>query len=161
MLKKRVEEALNTQINAEMWSAHFFLAMSLHFAEDGYTGFAAWMRHQYNEEQQQAFRLMDYVVEQGGRVILQDIVDIPSEFGDPIETFEQALVHQMRITDSFDTLLDVVCEEKDRATRSVLDWFVLNQVKKESEISRIITRLKRTADESGFYMLDSELIKKS
>ena len=108
MLKKRVEEALNAQINAEIWSAHFFLAISLHFAENGYPGFAARMKYQHQEEHRHALRLMDYVIEQGGKVELQDIVDIPSDFGDPVESFEQVLVHLMRITDTFDTLLDVV-----------------------------------------------------
>lgn len=88
MLKKRVEEALNAQINAEIWSAHFFLAISLHFAENGYPGFAARMKYQHQEEHRHALRLMDYVIEQGGKVELQDIVDIPSDFGDPVESFE-------------------------------------------------------------------------
>ena len=160
MLKKRVEEALNAQINAEIWSAHFFLAISLHFAENGYPGFAARMKYQHQEEHRHALRLMDYVIEQGGKVELQDIVDIPSDVGDPVESFEQVLVHLMRITDTFDTLLDVVCDERDRATRAVLDWFVLNQVKEEAEISQIIAYLKRMTNENGYYMMDLELIKK-
>ena len=160
MLKKRVEEALNAQINAEIWSAHFFLAISLHFAENGYPGFDARMKYQHQEEHRHALRLMDYVIEQGGKVELQDIVDIPSDFGDPVESFEQVLVHLMRITDTFDTLLDVVCDERDRATRAVLDWFVLNQVKEEAEISQIIAYLKRMTNENGYYMMDLELIKK-
>ena len=143
MLKKRVEEALNAQINAEIWSAHFFLAISLHFAENGYPGFAARMKYQHQEEHRHALRLMDYVIEQGGKVELQDIVDIPSDFGDPVESFEQVLVHLMRITDTFDTLLDVVCDEKE-----------------EAEISQIIAYLKRMTNENGYYMMDLELIKK-
>lgn len=160
MLKKRVEEALNAQINAEIWSAYFFLAISLHFAENGYPGFAARMRHQHGEEHQHALKLIDYVIEQGGKIELQDILDIPSDFGDPIESFEQVLVHLMRITDSFDTLLGVVCDEKDWATRAVLDWFVLNQVKEEAEISQMITSLKRMSGENGFYIMDADLAKK-
>lgn len=67
----------------------------------------------------------------------------------------------MRITDTFDTLLDVVCDERDRTTRAVLDWFVLNQVKEEAEISQIIAYLKRmTNGKQGYYMMDLELIKK-
>ena len=118
------------------------------------------MKYQHQEEHRHALRLMDYVIEQGGKVELQDIMDIPSDFGDPVESFEQVLVHLMRITDTFDTLLDVVCDEKDRATRAVLDWFVLNQVKEEAEISQIIAYLKRMTNENGYYMMDLELIKK-
>ena len=40
MLNKKVEEALNAQINAEFWSAYLYLSMSAYFEAEGKSGFA-------------------------------------------------------------------------------------------------------------------------
>mgnify|MGYP001069657236 FL=1 len=100
MLSKRVKDVLNAQINAEIWSAHFYLSMSLYFGGEGYRGFSRWMKKQYREDMTHAMQMMDYMIEQGDRVILQDITGIPTVFEDIVTTFEQALVHLVRITDA-------------------------------------------------------------
>ena len=160
MLSKRVREVLNAQINAEIWSAHFYLSMSLHFAGEGYPGFSRWMKKQYEEDMEHAMQMMDYMVEQGNRVILQDITGIPVTFNDVVTTFEQALVHLVRITDAIDTLADVVVGENDKATRIFLDRYILGQVQAEARMNRILTQLKRMNQEIGVYMLDKELFEK-
>lgn len=43
MLSKKMEEALNAQVNAEFWSAYLYLSMSNHFAAAGNQGFANWL----------------------------------------------------------------------------------------------------------------------
>ena len=158
MLGKKVKEALNAQINAEVWSAYFYLSMSLHFSVEGYAGFSRWMRKQYVEDMARATQMMDYMAEQGERVVLRDITGIPASFGDVFVTFEQAMVHLVRITDAIDTLADVVVRENDKATRVFLDKYILGQVLAESRMNRILTQLKRMTQEVGVYMLDKELL---
>lgn len=157
MLGKKVRDALNAQINAEVWSACFYLSMSLHFSVEGYAGFSRWMRKQYAEDMARATQLMDYMVEQGERVVLHDITGVPAAFGDVMVTFEQAMVHLVRITDAIDTLADVAEHENDKATRVFLDKYILGQVLAESRMNRILTQLKRMHEEVGVYMLDKEL----
>ena len=157
MLSKRVKDVLNAQINAEIWSAHFYLSMSLYFGGEGYRGFSRWMKKQYREDMTHAMQMMDYMIEQGDRVILQDITGIPTVFEDIVTTFEQALVHLVRITDAIDTLADVVEGENDKASRIFLDKYILGQVLAEARMNQILTQLKRMNQEIGVYMLDKEL----
>ncbi|GAI97728.1 unnamed protein product, partial [marine sediment metagenome] len=63
MLSKRMEEELNKQINAEIWSAYLYLSMSAWFEDKNLAGFANWMRVQYQEEITHALKLFDYINE--------------------------------------------------------------------------------------------------
>ena len=47
MLSKKMVEALNEQINAEMWSAYLYLSMSLNAANKGHKGIANWFAIQF------------------------------------------------------------------------------------------------------------------
>ncbi len=157
MLKKRVEEAVNAQMNAELWSAQFYLSMSLQLSSEGLPGLAAWMRKQQKKALQRASRFIEYGVSQGVKLSVIDIVDIPKEFGNPAEIFEYALVHMMRMTDLIDILMNMSHTENDNATAVMLQDFVSRQVKDESEISQLIVTLKRVGEGAGLVWLDDKL----
>lgn len=46
MISQKIQDAVNAQIVNELWSANLYLAMSLYFETEGYTGFAKWMKAQ-------------------------------------------------------------------------------------------------------------------
>lgn len=157
MLKKRVEEAVNAQMNAELWSAQFYLSISLQLSSEGLPGLAVWMCKQREKALQRASRFMEYGISQGAKLSVSDIVDIPQEFGPPVEIFEYALVHMMRMTDLIDMLVNIANTENDHATVILLQEFVRRQVVDEAEISQLIVTLKRVGDGPGLVWLDDKL----
>ena len=80
MLDKRMQDALNGQINAEFYSAYLYLSMSAQFAELGMAGGQNWMHVQFQEELFHTQKFFDYVIERGGRVLLTAI-DKPEQDG--------------------------------------------------------------------------------
>ena len=76
MLSKKMVEALNEQINAEMWSAYLYLSMSLNAANKGHKGIANWFAIQFKEEQDHAQILINYTLSRGGKVELAPIADV-------------------------------------------------------------------------------------
>ncbi len=64
-ISEKMVEALNRQINAEIYSAYLYLSMAAYFDSLGLKGFANWMRVQWQEELMHAMKLYDYVVERG------------------------------------------------------------------------------------------------
>ena len=56
MLNKKLEEALNAQINAEFWSAYLYLSMSSDMSDKGMAGVANWFAIQFKEEQDHAMK---------------------------------------------------------------------------------------------------------
>jgi len=71
-----MQDALNGQINAEMYSAYLYLAMNAYFQSINFNGFAQWMRVQYQEEMIHAMKIYDFIAERGGRIVL-DAIDKP------------------------------------------------------------------------------------
>lgn len=62
MLSQQLHEALNAQINAEMWSAYLYLSMSVDAEAKGLKGVANWFYVQFQEEQDHARILMNYIL---------------------------------------------------------------------------------------------------
>ncbi len=88
MMKKNLQDAVNEQINKEMYSGYLYLGMSAHLAEANLPGFANWMRMQFKEEQAHAMKLFEYLLDRGGRVTLKAIDAPPATFGPPLAVFQ-------------------------------------------------------------------------
>ena len=158
MLTKRMEEELNKQINAEYWSAYLYLSMSAYLENIGLAGTASWMRIQYQEEISHALKFFDYIVERGGRVILQPIDKVPNEWNGIVNIFEETLKHEQKVTSLINNLMDIAIEEKDHASKSFLQWYVDEQVEEESGVQTILDQLKMVEGKgNGLFMIDKEL----
>ncbi len=158
MLKKKVEDALNAQINAEMWSAYLYLSMSAYCYANNMPGFGHWFDIQYQEETDHAKIFFNYVVQRDGRVELKPIDAVPTEWKSPLDVFESTLSHEQKVTSLINDLFALSTEEKDFATQSMLKWFIDEQVEEEDNARTIIDNLKMIKDNGyGLYMLDKEL----
>lgn len=158
MLKQRVADAINAQINAEFYSAYLYLSMSAYFQNQGLPGFANWMRVQFEEEQFHALKFYDYVNERGGRVLLTAFETPKHEWSSIVEVFEDVLKHELHVTDLINNLVDISIAEKDHASNSFFKWFVDEQVEEEANVEQILSQLKLIGGKGdGILMLDREL----
>lgn len=158
MLNKRLEEALNAQINAEMWSAYLYMSMSAYCHEAGYTGMANWFAIQFKEEQDHAQIFFNYVVSRGGRVKLAAIAEVPTEWNSVLAAFENTLEHERKVTALINNLYNIATDEHDYATQSKLKWFIDEQVEEEETAQEIINKLRMVEGNGyGIYMIDREL----
>lgn len=154
-MNEKIQEAINEQIRAELHSAYVYLAMSAHFAEQNFDGFAHWMRLQAAEELQHAMKFYEYVLERGGHVELR-VVDAPgSEFGAPMEIFQIALEHEKKITAMIHDIFRLARKEGDYATEHLLQWFIEEQVEEEDSAGRAVEQLRMAGDSApALLMLD-------
>ncbi|MDD4142566.1 MAG: ferritin [Bacteroidales bacterium] len=158
MLSKKVEKAINAQINAELWSAYLYLSMSAYCQDKGYSGIANWFAVQFKEEQDHAMIFFNYVVSRGGRVTLAPIDVVPTEWKSALDAFEETLKHEQKVTSLINDLYALATKENDYATQSMLKWFIDEQVEEEENAQDIINNLKMIKDNGyGLYMLDKEL----
>ena len=151
MLSKKMEEALNAQVNAEFWSAYLYLSMSNHFAAAGNQGFANWFSIQFQEEQAHATIFMKYVLSCGGKVTLAPIAGVKTEWKSPLEAFEDTLAHERKVTALIHDLCVLADEEKDFGTANMLKWFVDEQIEEEANAQELIDSLKMIKD-NGFWL---------
>ena len=120
MLNKKVEEALNAQINAELWSAYLYLSMSAYCHSAGQPGMAKWFEVQFGEEQDHAKILFNYINSRGGRVVLKPIDEVPTEWNGILDVFESTLKHEQKVTSLINDLYALTHTENDFATQSML-----------------------------------------
>ena len=158
MIGKKMEKALNEQVNAEMYSAYLYLSMESYFKSLNLNGFANWMRVQTQEEMVHAMKIYDFIVERGGRVLLKVIEGPQTEWNSPLAAFEAVSTHEQKVTGLINDLVDLAIREKDHATNSFLQWFVNEQVEEESSADQMVQQLKMMENApGGMFMLDREL----
>jgi len=158
MIKGTVEKAINEQINAELYSAYLYLSMSAYFEDQNLPGFAHWMSLQAKEEQEHAMKFYRFVFERGGRVTLAAIDAPQTEWKSPLDVFESAYKHELKVTALIHDLVALSRSEKDFATENFLMWYVDEQVEEEAHADAIVQKLKRIKDSiNGMFMLDREL----
>lgn len=158
MISKKMTKALNTQLNHEFYSAYLYLSMSAYCNKADFNGAAGWFLLQYQEEQQHATRIYNYLIGQDAKVSLKKIAKPAKKFGSLLETFEQSLAHEQVMTKRLNELSDSALKEKDHATYNLLQWFVNEQVEEEASVSEIISKLKMVKNDGyGLLMIDREL----
>lgn len=158
MLSKKLHEAINAQINAEMWSAYLYLSMSVDAADKGNKGIANWFAIQFKEEQDHAQIFINYLTSRGCRVELKPIDAVKTSWETPIEAFKDTLEHEKKVTSLIHNLYEIAVEDKDYASQSMLKWFIDEQVEEEESAFEIIESLSRIGDNSlGLYMIDKDL----
>ena len=158
MIKKEVLNALNEQINAESYSAYLYLSMAAYFENLGLSGFAHWMKVQYQEESAHAIKFFTYVTERGGRVSLKAIDQVPVEFNGIVDVFEKTLAHENHVTELINNLMNVAISASDHASQSFFKWFVDEQVEEEANVEKILATLKLINGQgNGIFMMDREL----
>jgi len=158
MLDQKMAQALNEQINKEMYSAYLYMSMSAYSNNMGLKGFANWFMVQYHEEMFHAMKLYEYVQRQGAEVKLEAIKAPPAEFSSQLDMFTQTLAHEQYITGSINELMELAISKKDHATQIFLEWYVTEQVEEEENDNDIIAQLKLIGDNThALLMLDREL----
>ncbi len=158
MISKKIEAALNGQVNAELYSSYLYLSMEAFFRSKNLTGFANWMMVQTQEEMAHVMKIYGFIDERGGRIQLKAIQGPTTEWDSPLAVFEAVLEHEQKVTGLINDLVDLAIKEKDHATNSFLQWFVSEQVEEEASADAAIQQLKMVESApGGMFMFDREL----
>lgn len=158
-LSKKLTDALNQQINEEIWSSNLYLSMSIYFDKQGLSGCAHWMKKQSQEELGHAYEMIDWSVKRGGTPEVGQINVVPTGWGSALEVFEHVYEHEVRVSGLIDKLVDVAAAEKDKATQDFLWGFVREQVEEEDTSLKLVERLKLLG-EKNIAFFDMELGKR-
>ncbi len=158
MISKKLEKAINEQINKELYSEYLYISMQAWFANQNLDGMATWMDAQGKEERFHAMKFFNYLIERGGKVALKPIDGPQVDFDNPLKAFSQAYKHEQLVTKSINDLMDLAIKENDHAAKSFLQWFVDEQVEEEASVDKIVAQLKMVGDNGhGIMMIDREL----
>ncbi len=158
MIKGRVQDAINDQINKELYSAYLYLSMAQYFEARSLKGIAHWFFVQHQEEVKHAQKFISYLNEKGGRVMLKAIQEPKFEWKSVKEVFEDTYSHEKFITESIENIMKIAIEENDFASQNLLNWYIDEQVEEEKNSFELVEKIKFVGEDGyALYMLDKEL----
>ena len=158
MLDAKVVELLNQQVNKEFYSAYLYLDFSNYYFDEGLDGFGNWYKVQAQEERDHAMLMIQYLQNNGEKVVLESI-DKPAVVLESAKTvLEEGLKHERYVTSLIHTIYDAAYSVKDFRTMQFLDWFVKEQGEEETNAENLVKKFELFGDDpKSLYMLDNEL----
>ena len=158
MINSKTAAALNDQLNMEYYSAYSYLAMSAYFLTQNLNGFAHWMRVQAQEELAHGMKIYDFLDDREADIRLRGIEAPKQKWDSPLEVFEDTLAQEQKVSQSIYDITDLALSERDHATHTFLQWFIVEQVEEEASVKELIDTLKLVGTEgNGLFLLDRDL----
>jgi len=158
MISERLNTAINDQIKHELESYYIYLSMAAYFHAMSLDGMGHWMRCQAHEETIHAMKFFEHLIDRDGKVVLQDLKQLKTEWGSPLEAFRDAFEHEKFISGKIHDLITIAREEKEYASEPLLAWFSDEQIEEEASTGKIADELEMIGeDKSALLMLDREL----
>ena len=157
-MDQKMSDALNQQINAELYSSYLYYSMASYCKRLNLEGFARWMEVQVLEELTHVSKFFNFVNERGGKVELKAIAGPSVSWDSPLAVFEAVHEHEVKVTGLIYDLVNLATEMRDHATVNFLQWFINEQVEEETSADNIVQKLRLIGgDGGGLYMMDQEL----
>ena len=161
-ISQKMQDAINKQINAELYSSYLYLSMSAWATTENLKGSAVWLATQSKEETSHGMKMYHYVMERGGKILLTDIKCPEQKWASLADCFKTVYDHELKVTQMINELMKLAMDEKDMATQIFLQWFITEQVEEEANAVEVLDTLKMIGDSKGsLYMLDKKLGKRT
>ena len=158
MMNAHVANLLNEQINKEFYSAYLYLDFSIYYEAIGLDGFANWYKIQAQEERDHAMLMLQYLQNNGEKVMLETVAKPDKDLQDKLEVLKLGLEHERYVTSLIHAIYDAAYSVKDFRTMQFLDWFVKEQGEEEKNAEDMIKKMELFGDDAkGLYMLNSEM----
>jgi len=157
MLRKKVEELCNRQVEREGYSSNLYLAMASWAEINGFAGVAGWLYVQSDEERLHMLKFIKYINERGGNAVMPAFKKPPVDYKSVDELFKEVLKHEQFVTASINEIVAVTLEEKDFNTHNFLQWFVYEQVEEEASARAIIDKIKLVG-KNNMYQFDRDIM---
>lgn len=158
MLSKKIEKALNRQVEVEADSSQFYLSMASWAETQGFNGTAKFLYLHSDEERVHMLKLVRFINERGGHAIVPALKMPPAKFSGLTDIFESLLGHEIKVTEEINSLVHITLQEKDYTTHNFLQWYVSEQIEEEALARQIMDRLNMIGnDKGGLYLFDRDL----
>jgi ferritin len=157
MLKKKIEDICNRQIEREGFSSNLYLAMAVWAETNGFSGVASWMYAQAEEEHLHMLKFIKYVNERGGKSVIPAFEKPLAEYKNVEVVFREVLKHEEFVTASINEIVSLTLDEKDFNTHNFLQWFVMEQVEEEASVKNILDKV-RLVGKNNMYEFDRDVL---
>jgi len=143
LISEKMNAALNEQVGHEFGASLQYVAIAAYFDSDNLPELASHFYRQADEERDHAMRLVNYVVDAGGKVTIPAIPAPKSGFASAEEAVKLSVDWELTVTKQINALVDLAIKETDHTTQSFLQWFVTEQLEEVSSMERLLSMIRR------------------
>ena len=157
IIKPRVVDAMNAQIQSEFSASQQYIAIAVYFDGQSLPDLATFFYRQAEEERMHAMKFVHFLLETGAKPIIPSIPELLNEFTGAAQAVEFALNQEMKVTDQINNLVKIAKEEDDYASHNFLQWFVDEQVE---EVDSMTTLLDTINHSGGIMLLVEDFVRR-
>lgn len=162
-LSTTLQAALNSQMTKEAHASQIYLSYASWADDLGYNGVANFLFRHAQEERNHMMKILEYILERGGKVKIEAIPAPPNDPSNMQQCFERVFEHEVENSESIYSLVKMSFDEQDWASWNFLQWFVKEQTEEETLALNLLDKIKiaggSKASEDALYALDRDLEK--
>ncbi|GAB3691042.1 ferritin [Corynebacterium nasicanis] len=157
-INEKLLDTLNKQVTAEQQAALIYQQLAYELSSLSLTGMSTWMAAQADEERVHAGKIADHILARGEHVTLTNI-EIPElSVTSALDAFTIAYEHEQKVSEMIRNLARVADEVQDFDSRTLINWFLNEQIEEEDTVGGIIDQLKMVGDDgAGLLRIDARL----
>ena len=153
-----IENLLNDQVKYEASASMQYLAMASWADVKGYNGVAEFFYSQSEEERVHMTKLVKFINERSGNVIVPQLDKPKSDFKTLNQLFESFLESEMFVTQQINHVIFECLQHKDYNVHNFMQWYVTEQLEEESLARTLLDKLTIIGDDkSGHYLFDRDI----
>lgn len=153
-----IENLLNDQIKYEAQASMQYLAMASWAEAKGYGGVANFFYTQSEEERQHMTKLLKFINERGGKVVIPSLEKPVADFDSLIALFEKFLKSEIFVTEQINKVIFECLQQKDYNVHNFMQWYVAEQLEEEATARTLLDKLNIIGDNrSGYYLFDRDI----
>lgn len=137
-LSKDLIKLINSQINAELYSAYIYADISNFYYEKGFTGFGHWFKIQAHEEVGHAEKFIDYLHDNSEVVELAKVEKPEFTYKTLKDPLVKQLEHEEFVTSLIYKLVDQAKKDNDYRSIDFLNWYVKEQFEEEMNARNLL-----------------------
>lgn len=157
-MNSSIEKLLNDQIKYEASASMQYLAMASWADAKGFNGVANFFYLQSEEERTHMTKLVKFVNERSGNVIIPELSKPKDDFENLNELFTHFLESEIFVTEQINKIIFKCLEQKDYNVHNFMQWYVTEQLEEEATARTLLDKLNIIGeDKSGLYLFDRDI----
>lgn len=152
-MDQNIIDALNEQINFELYSAYLYLGLSLAMEDNNYKGYSKWLSKHHEEELAHAKDFIDYMHKRGVKPTLHQIEMAEVSQSEPLEVAEVVLEHEQKVSKRIYKIHDLAKQADDYATEIFMHHYIAEQTEEENLTREIVDQFTLAGDNISAKMI--------
>ncbi len=157
-MQQDIQALLNDQVKYEADASIQYLAMASWADANGYNGVAEFFYLQSEEERLHMTKLIKFINQRSGKVVIPKIKQPSSEYRSLNELFDLFLKSEMFVTKQINHIIHKCLELKAYNVHNFMQWYVTEQLEEEAVARTLLDKLTIIGnDKSGHYLFDRDI----